>query len=77
MYDLTRFLRPVVDGLAGVLTPAQQTSTLPPELTMRRCSFDFDFENLPRLLRSGSLVGVHLHHFPPQSAIMKQRVFCN
>ena len=58
MYDLTRFLRPVVDGLAGVLTPAQQTSTLPPELTMRRCSFDFDFENLPRLLRSGSLVGV-------------------
>ena len=51
-------LRPVVNGLAGVLTPAQQTSTLPPELTMRRCSFDFDFENLPRLLRRGSLVGV-------------------
>lgn len=48
------FLRPVVDGLAGVLTPAQQTGTLAPEVTMRQCSFDF--ENLPRLLRSESLV---------------------
>ena len=66
------FLRPVVDGLAGVLTPAQQTGTLAPEVTMRQCSFDF--ENLPRLLRSESLVGTPLHHFSLQSAIMKQRV---